>query len=133
MENPPCTDGKIARQRSLMQMTARSVGSGATKRSKILCMAGIRSSAESNRAGSTPRVEKASAFSCTASRSFSKSTITIEIPNSICGMGPRTSPVIPYVEAAEIRNCPKAMRTAQKAKESAKSVKAREFLRLPNL
>ena len=41
--------------------------------------------------GSTPKVEKARAFSCTALRSFSNSTITIAIPSTICGTGPSKS------------------------------------------
>src|SRR5438309_9052915 len=57
--------------------------------------AGTRSSAESNRVGSTPRVENARAFSCTALRSFSNSTMTIAMPSSICGIGPSKWPALP--------------------------------------
>ena len=94
-ENPRCTDGKTARQRSDMQINARPVGSGATNRSRMFCTLGTRSSADSNRVGSTPSVENAKAFSCTALRSFSKSTITIEMPSSIWGIGPSKCPAVP--------------------------------------
>ena len=48
---------------------------------------------------SMPRVERASVFSCTALRSFSNSTITMAMPKSICGIGPRTWPTLPNISA----------------------------------
>ena len=91
-ENPSCTDGSTPRQRSEIQITARVVGNGATSRSRMRCMLGTRSFAESNRIGSTSSFENASAFSCTALRSFSNRTITIASPSIIWGIGPRRSP-----------------------------------------
>ena len=68
------------------------MGRGATSLSTKVCKLGTRSDAESNRRGSTPRVENASAFSCTALRSFSNSTITMAMASSIWGIGPRKPP-----------------------------------------
>ena len=126
-EKPSCTDGSTARQRSEIQMTARLVGSGATRRSRIFCMLGTRSVAASRRMGSTPSVEKASAFSCTALRSFSKNTITIEMPSSIWGTGPRRSPR--KICRTGALNWPNNISTAQNASENESTQNASEALR----
>ena len=85
----------MLRHDSAIKMTARRVGKGAISRSRMLWRLGTRSAAESSRRGSTPRVEKASAFSWTALRSFSNRTITIAIPSSIWGIGPKRCPRLP--------------------------------------
>ena len=98
-EKPSWTDGSTARQRSEMQITALPVGSGATSRSRMLCMLGTRSLEASSRMGSTPRVEKANAFSWTALRSFSNSTIAMAMPSNNCGTG-LSCPATPSISAS---------------------------------
>ena len=123
-EKPRWTDGNTARHRSDMHIMARPVGKGAIRRSRMLCIVGTRSSAESRCVGSTPRVENANAFSWTALRSFSANTITIAIPRESWGIGPSTS----NNSAWELSACV-PMSTAQKASDMASSLNASEFLR----
>ena len=86
-------------------------------------MLGTRSPAESRRMGSTSNFENANAFSCTALRSFSNSTITMDTPSNICGTGPSKSP------PNRALNCPKTINTAQNNSENESAQNATDPLR----
>ncbi len=105
------------------------MGSGATNLSTKACKLGTRSDAESKRRGSTPRVENAKAFSCTALRSFSNSTITMEMARSICGIGPRNPPELANEFEERLLELPAPISAAQSASENASMRKATEFRR----
>ena len=128
-ENPRCTEGSVARQRSVMQITARRACNGPASRSNTPCMLGARSSALSSREESTPRVENDSAFSWMALRSLSNSTITMEIPSTICGIGPNRWPTPPNISTHGLWNCSKPIKAAHIKTEVPSKPNATEDLR----
>ena len=107
-EKPFWTEGTVPRHCWETNKTARRFGRGATNLSTKACKLGTRSDAESNRRGSTPSDENASALSCTAFRSFSNSTITIAMASSICGIGPRKPPNWPTIVEEWLTDLPRA-------------------------
>ena len=128
-EKPFWTEGTVPRHCWETNKTARRFGRGATNLSTKACKLGTRSDAESNRRGSTPSDENASALSCTAFRSFSNSTITIAMASSICGIGPRKPPNWPTISRNDGRICPAPISAAHSASANASIRKATEFLR----
>jgi len=119
----------VPRHCCVTKKTARREGRGATNLSTKVCKLGTRSDAEKSRRGSTPRVENANAFSWTALRSFSNSTITMAMASSICGIGPRKPPSCPTMSRNGWWSWPAYIRAAHSARANARVRKATEFRR----